>query len=67
MTIVDDLGGWQRRFYACPRVWIVTDRDGVIEGAYETEAAAMLSVEWHQKRGHKMRVNGEPICTMELS
>lgn len=67
MEPMHDIANWQRRFYAQPKVWLVVDRDGVVDGAYETQEAAQVAVDWARDRGEKLRINSYPICTLDLS
>jgi hypothetical protein len=62
-----DIVDWQRRFYAQPRVYVVIDSDGCIEGVYETSEAAQLSVDWGRKRGDRLRINSMPVCSLRLA
>ncbi len=58
---------WQTRFRSQPHVYAVVDNEGHIDGVYESKEAAQLAVAWHRERGHRLRVQGMPICTLRLS
>ena len=64
---VGDLARWQAEFRLSPAVWVVEDRDGLLDSIYETKEGAQFAVDHYRKIGIKLHIRKVNIHSDKLA
>jgi len=62
-----DIAGWQRRFYAQPKIYEVLVRDESTGNFYTSEEGAEIEAAWRRARKERARVVYHNLHSDELS
>lgn len=64
---MDDVMGWQKRFYAQPRVWFVISRNEETGNYYDCKEGAELEANFLTRHGQHSRIGSTPMHSLQLS